>query len=131
VGYATIRNSTANPPAQITTTPTVIVTANGGEFGRPTGGDRQSEGDGLTFWARFYLDQVGDAERAEVALRKWASVLIYQLRGAIQLGGAFPEVVGAWIDTYKIGVLNYAATDYFGIELTISVQTAEPWAAVA
>jgi hypothetical protein len=129
-GYATIRNSTANPPASITTTPTVIVTANGGEF--DTGnGDRQSAGDGLTFWVRLYLDQVGDTERAEVALRKWASVLIYQLRGATQLGGAFPEVTRATINSYKIGILTYSQTEFFGIEMAVSVQTAEGWLAVA
>lgn len=131
VGYATIRNSTANPPAAITTTPTVIVTANGGEFDKPYGGDRQSGESGLTYWVRFYLDQVGDTERAEVALRKWASVFIYQLRGAGQLGGAFPEVVRVTLDTYKIGILTYAQAEYFGIEMTVTVQTAEPWAAVA
>ena len=124
VGYATIRASTANPIAQITVTPVVMVTANEGEFDTGNGTRMGLQ----SWWVRFYLDQVGDTERAEVALRKWATVLIDQLKASVQLGGT---VARATVDSYKIGILTTLGGDYWGIELVVSTTTTEGWAAVA
>lgn len=123
-GYATIRSSTANPPGAIGPTPCVIVTiAEGGfETGQGTRTGSQS------WFVRFYFDQTGDLERAEVGLRKWLGVLVNQLLTTTQLGGL---VVVARIMSWRVGVLTYAVTDHSGIEMTVETETSEPWSATA
>ena len=77
---------------------------------------------------RFYYNQTGDLERDSAALRKWATVLIDQLQGAVQLGGT---VTSAHIMGFQVGLLNYAGIQYTGLEMRITVITNDAWAAVA
>jgi len=125
-GYANIRYSTANAPGAIGPTPAVIVSVSEGDFDHTSGGGlRQGR---RSWWVRFYFDQTSDLERTEPALRKWLSVLVYQLRGAVQLGGIVDE---AHIVNWKVGVLAYGGVDYTGIELAVHTATSEGWAAVS
>jgi hypothetical protein len=123
-GYDNVRVSTADLPGQMTPLPTMLVFLDSGDF-RTGNGTRQGGHDWL---ARFYYNQTGDLERDMVALRKWAGVLVDQLKLSVQLGGI---VTSARVMSYQIGVLRYAGIDYSGIELRVHVVTDEGWAAAA
>jgi hypothetical protein len=134
-GYDPIRVATGDLPGQMTPLPTVLVFPESGVYEQKMGGKRDSTN---TFIVRFYYNQVGDAERDFVALRKWLDVLSDQLRAAIQLGGLTwssgvrqGEVTRAKVDSWKIGVLTYAGVPYSGIELTVSVVVNESLVFVA
>lgn len=123
-GYDNIRLSTGNLPGQMTPLPTVLTFPEGGEF-TALPGKRDST---HSFVHRFYYNQTGDLERDTIALRKWLTVLVYQLQGAAQLGGT---VTSAKVIGYTVAVLSYAGLEYTGIELRSEVIVNEPWAAVA
>jgi hypothetical protein len=124
-GYATIRSSTANPPGAIGPTPAVVVSISDGAFPIENNGTRVGE---QRWFVRFYLDQSSDLERAEPALRKWLSVLLYQHQSGIQLGGL---VVIVRIESFKVGILPYGGVDYTGIELAVHTATSEAWSPTA
>ena len=125
-GYDNIRVSTGNLPGQMIPLPAVLVFPEGGEFDHTRGiGKRDSD---HAFVVRFYYNQTGDLERDTVALRKWLTVLVDQLKLSMQLGGI---VTAARIESYTVGVFPYAGLQYTGIELTVRVVVNEPWAAVA
>jgi hypothetical protein len=63
-----------------------------------------------------------------IALRKWLTVLVDQLRLAAQLAGI---VTQAKVMTWKVGVLSYANINYSGIELGVSINVNEPWSPVS
>jgi hypothetical protein len=123
-GYDNIRLSTADLPGQMTPLPTVLIFPDNGDFqtgnGTRTGGQE--------WLVRFYYNQIGDITRDMVALRKWLTVLVDQLRISAQLGGI---VTVARVMTWKIGQMAYAGADYSGIELGVHIVADEPWAAVA
>lgn len=125
-GYSTVRQSSATPIAQIGVTPVVLVTIDAGTF-EDGNGTRIGE---HAFFVRFYLDQVNDTERSEVALRKWASVLIDQMKGAVQLGG-ITFVTRAVVESYKVGMLLHGNLTYAGIEIVVAVTTSDSWLPVA
>lgn len=129
--YRNIRISTANAPEQLPPTPCVIVFLADGNFESGPGTHKQSGHDWLV---RFYFDQTTDLVRAQVGLRKWASVLVDRLRDSVQLGGLSGSgwvVTGAWVTGYTLGLLTYADRSYSGIELKVHVVVDEAWAAVA
>lgn len=125
-GYRAIRLSTTALPNQMTALPCVLVFPDAGSF---TTGNTSRFGE-TTYTVRFYYDQSGDLARAQVALQAWLTVLVDQLKGAVQLGGT-AAVARATVDGWQIGRLTYANEDYVGIELTVTVVTTEAWAAVA
>jgi hypothetical protein len=123
-GYDNVKVSTGDLPGQMYPLPCVLTFLDNGEFVHSAG-----KRDGVyEYTIRFYYNQIGDLERDLIALRKWATVLVDQLRLATQLAGI---VTVARVATIKIGVLLYAGLEYSGIELGIHVNTNEPWAAVA
>jgi hypothetical protein len=122
--YDPIRLGTADLPGQMTPLPTVLVFPSEGSF-RTGNGMRQG---GHDYLVRFYYNQAGDLERDTVALRKWLTVLVDQLRDATMLGGL---VTVARVVSWKIGDLPYAGAMYSGIELGVHVVSDEGWAAVA
>lgn len=123
-GYDPIRLATADLPGQMTPLPTVLVFLDQGTF--DTGaGSRQG---GHDFLVRFYYDQAGDLARAQVALRRWLTILADQLRTSVQLGGI---VATARVMGWKIGQLGYAGETYEGLELRVRIVTTEGWAASA
>lgn len=123
-GYDTVRASTADLPGQMVPLPAVLVFPDNGAFTHSPG-KRDSVHD---FLIRFYYNQVGDLTRDMVALRKWLTILVDQLKGAAQLGGI---VTQAKLMTWKIGTLEYAGAFYTGIEFRVSVNVNEPWAPVS
>lgn len=123
-GYRAMRLSTADLPGQLVPLPAVLVFPDNGAFTH-SAGKRDSNHD---FTVRFYYSQIGDITRDMVALRKWLTVLVDQLRGAAQLAGI---VTQAKVMTWKIGTLSYAGEDYSGIELAVSVNVNEPWSPTA
>jgi hypothetical protein len=127
VGYTNVRRSTAEPPPQITTMPMVVVFPDSGDF-RTGNGTRLVSSTSLV---RFYYKLGGDLAREAVALQKWATVLVDQLKLAVQFGGSVTGVARATVDGYRIGYLTYGGKEYAGIELTVTMIFAEPWAAVA
>lgn len=123
-GFANVRSSVANPPGAIGPTPAVVTSIDSGEF--RTG---ESTRTGAQSWfVRFYFDQTSDLERTEPALRKWLDVLIYQLKGAVQLAGLVDLCV---IRSWRVGVLAYGGVDYTGIELIVHTATSEGWVATS
>lgn len=134
-GYDNIRVATGDLPGQMTPLPTVLVFPTSGTYDQKMGGKRDSTN---MFMVRFYYNQIGDAERDFVALRKWLDVLSDQLRASIQLGGLtwttgvrVGEVTRAKVDGWRIGVLTYAGLPYSGIELDVSVFVNESLSFVA
>lgn len=123
-GFDNIVVSTADIPEALPRTPCVLVFLEEGNI--ETGnGTRLS----VHRWTiRFYYGQITDLPRQNIALRKWAGVLVDQLRGAVQLGGT---VARATIDGYTVGMLRYGNATYAGIEFKASTVTTEGWAAVA
>jgi len=120
-GYDNIRTSTGNLPGQMVPLPAVLVFPDSGVFDYvPSKRDSTHE-----FVIRFYYNQIGDLERDMVALRKWLTVLVDQLRLSTQLSGI---VTFARIATWKIGVLEYANVNYSAIELRAVVKVNEGWA---
>lgn len=115
-GYDPITISTGNLPDQLLPTPCVLTFPAAGAF-EQFGAKR----DGVhEFIVRFYFNQTADLERDTVALRKWLTVLLDQLFGAVMLGGI---VTRALINAYTMGILSYAGQDYTGIELTVAITT--------
>ena len=125
-GYAAIRYSGTALPAKMPPLPAVLCFPTEGDFATGNGTRMGTQ----TWIVRFYYDQVGDLSRAQTALIAWLEVLADQLKGAAQLGGA-TSVARATVDSWRIGVLDYASEAYMGIELTVSIRTTEAWAAVA
>lgn len=129
-GFTNIRLSTADLPNTMGMLPCVFVYPDNGRFDYSP-----SHRNGTySFLVRFYYSQTNDLGRELPALRKWLTVLADQLRLAAKLGGLTAgtwEVAAARIDTWKMGVLDYASQPYSGIELMITVVVNEGWAAVA
>jgi hypothetical protein len=123
-GYDPITLATGDLPEGLVPTPCVLVYPNSGEL-RYFPGKRDATHD---FTVRFYFNQIGDLERDTVALRKWLTVLVDQLRVSSQLAGI---VTSARVIEWAIAVLPYGGVEYTGIELTVSIVTNEPWSAVA
>lgn len=123
-GYNNIVVSTANIPEELPRQPCVLVFLDTGDFETGNG----TRIGGHNWLVRFYYSQETDMERHQVGLRKWATVLVDQLKTSVQLSGT---VVVARVDGYTLGILNYAGQAYAGIELKIGVATSEGWAAVA
>ena len=125
-GYDNVRTSTGDLPNQMVPLPAVLVFPESGDFDTaPKVGGRDSTHE---FIVRFYYGQTGVLERDTVALRRWLSVLVGQLRQSVQLGGI---VTSARIASWLIGILPYGGSEYTGIELTVRIVTNEPWEATA
>jgi hypothetical protein len=125
-GLQTVRGSTANPPNQMPPLPYVMTFLDSGAWTHVT-----NKRDGVhRATVRFYFNQAGPSELARdmPPLRQWLDVLNYQLRDSTQLGGLVSLAV---IDTWSIGILDYAGQPYTGIELGVRFVTNEGWAAVA
>lgn len=122
--YQNVRFSSGDLPNQMPPLPCVLVFLDEGEFDTGNGTRLGTH----KFTVRFYYSQTADLPRDMVALRKWLTVLVDQLRLSAQLGGV---VVVARVDTWKIGLLDYASQTYSGIEIGVTIRTSEPWAAVA
>ena len=134
-GYDPIRVATGDLPGQMVPLPAILVFPDSGTYAQAAAGKRDSTN---MFTVRFYYNQVGDAERDFVALRKWLDVLSDQLRASVQLGGLTwtsgvrqGEVTRAKVDGWKIGILTYANVPYSGIELSVSVLVNESLTMVA
>lgn len=125
-GYDPITISTGDLPEGLLPTPCVLVFPNEGAFDYEKGVGKR---DGVhAFAVRFYFNQIGDLERDTVALRKWLTVLVDQLRLSSQLAGI---VTSAKVTDWAIVILKYAGQEYTGIELTVRIVANEPWAAVS
>lgn len=125
-GYRNIRVATTALPNQISMLPAVLVFPEGGDF--HTGNGTRV---GQSKWTlRFYYDESGDLSRAQAALLAWATVLVSQLLGAVQLGGT-AGVTRAVVDSWKPGTMTYAEKEFVGIELGVTVDTSEAWTAAA
>jgi hypothetical protein len=124
VGFTNVRSSTGDLPDELGALPCVVTILDGGDF-RTGGGTREGGHDFLT---RFYYSESIDVARDMVALRKWLTVLVDQLKASTQLGGI---VTSARVMGWRAGVMKYAGRDYSGIELRIHVVTSEGWAATA
>jgi hypothetical protein len=131
-GMQNIRSSTAGDPARpiqaMPPLPAMIVTPIRGQRDLSRNTTRIFD---HFFEARFYYAQSGDMARDLAALNKWATVLVDQLRGAVQFAGTIPYVTRASVDGYHVGYLKFADKDYGAIIFDIGVQTSEPWAATA
>lgn len=125
--YPNIRRSTANPPNRVTMLPLVIVYTDGGTF-RVGGGEKRGA---HRFIVRFLYQQSTDLEREQTALRTWATVLVDQLKGAVQLGGAVPTLALVRNIEWRIRLIPYRSKVYAGIELTCDAVTTEGWLATA
>ncbi len=123
-GYDNVKIATGDLPTGMLPLPAVLVFPESGEF-TSYPGKRDSTHE---FKIRFYYNQNGDLERDTVALRKWLTVLVDQLKISTQLGGI---VTRAYVESYSVGVFDYTPNQYTGIELTVSVLVNEAWAAVA
>ena len=124
-GQAVLRLSTADLPQQVTVTPAILVfPPNTGtlEYGAST---RQGESG---FKLQFFYSMGVDMKRDSVALRKWLGVLLDQLRGAAQLGGI---VASARVDAWRTAKLTYGGDEFNGIELDVTIVTAEAWTATS
>jgi len=125
-GYDNVRVSTGNLPNQMVPLPAVLVFPSNGEFlPQTTGARRDSD---TEFVVRFYYNQTGDLPRDTVALRKWLTILVTRLDGAVQLGGT---VTLARVVSWRVDVFDYALLQYTGIELVINVHVEEAVTAVA
>ncbi len=122
--YTNVRSATADIPNQLSALPCVVVFPESGEF-RTGNGSRLGDHD---FLVRFYYASTLDLTRDANALRKWATVLVDQLRLSVQLGGAVDR---ATVDAWTMGLQTYAGTTYSGIELRVHVVKSEAWVAVA
>lgn len=123
-GYVNIRSSTAYPPAALGPLPCVLVVPLEGDF--VSGNAKREAG---TDWAvRFYFSQTGTPEKDGKALLKWLTVLVDQLKAAVQLGGAADL---ALVTGFRTGKLTYGDQDYSGIELTVHTEQHEGWVATA
>ncbi len=123
-GYDPITISSGDLPESMYPTPCVLTFPETGTF-RYFPSKRDST---HIFTVRFYFNQTGDLERDMIALRRWLTVLVYQLKVATQLGGI---VTGARVMTWKMGTLTYASTQFSGLELGVEVSVNEGWVAVA
>jgi hypothetical protein len=123
-GYDPITISTGDLPEGMYPMPCVLTFYEAGTFTH-SAGKRDSV---HTYTVRFYFNQTGDLERDMVALRKWLTVLVDQLKLAAQLGGIVTQakVIGS-----KLGTLTYAQIPYSGLELAVMVNVNEPWSPVA
>jgi hypothetical protein len=124
-GYEAIRLSTADLPNQMTPLPTSLVFLDSGTFAHGPGSKRDSN---HAFLVRFYYSEAIDITRDMVALRKWLTILVNALQGAVQLGGL---VTSARIVTWRAGTLHYAGVDYSGLEFGVTVNVNEAWTPVA
>jgi hypothetical protein len=131
-GMQNIRTATAGDPAHplqaMPPLPAVVVTSIRGQRDLSRNTTRIFD---HIFEARFYYSQAGDMTRDMAALNKWATVLVDQLRGAVQFAGSIPYVTRASVDGYHVGYLKFADKDYASIIFDVGVQTSEPWAAIA
>lgn len=125
-GYGNVTVSTGNLPEGGLPPPFVLVFAESGEFTHYPG-KRDSKHE---FVVRFYYNQDGDMERDTIALRKWATVLVDQLKLSAQLGGI---VTLANVTGWTIGKFGYPGSEvmFTGVELTVEIVVNEAWAAVA
>lgn len=123
-GYRAVRVSTDQLPNQLPPTPCVLVFPAAGTFDSVNSSRLAT----TEFTVQFYFDQSGDLTRTQAGLLKWLAVLTDQLRGALKLGGIVDR---ATVDSWTIGILNYAGVDYSGIELRVGVTTSEGWSATA
>jgi hypothetical protein len=64
------------------------------------------------------------------ALHAWHGVIQDRILTNFQLGRA-GEVAVAWIASIKPGVITYAAQDYLGLDMVVSVTVSEPISPVA
>jgi hypothetical protein len=121
-GYVNIRSSTGDLPDELGPLPCVVVILDGGTFdqGNQT---RLAQHD---FLVRFYFAETTDITRQMVALRKWLTGLVDQLRTSTNLSGT---VVRAAVTEWRAGVMKYAGRDYSGLELKVHAVTSEPWVA--
>lgn len=115
-----IRLATADLPDTLGPLPAVVVIATEGDFESGNGG-RQG---GHDFLVRFYWAETLDLSRELTSLRKWASVLVDQLKASAQLGGL---VTSAIVESWAIDGLLYGSKTYAGIELGVHVVTNESW----
>jgi hypothetical protein len=125
-GYDGVKIATGNLPEGMYPLPCVLVFPNEGDVGPPTTGARRDHD--VAYIVRFYYNQMGDLERDTVALRRWLTVLLTRMDGAVQLGGI---ITLGYISHWQINVFSYAQLDYTGIELTINVHVEEAVTAVA
>lgn len=126
-GTNAIRGSSGDVPNELGALPYVYVFPDTSSF-RTGGGSRH----GVHKWiVRLYYAQAADLARDIAALRKYATVLVDQLKGAAQFGGAVSGVTVAKTDTARFVVLEYAGEKVSGLELEIGITTDEPWLATA
>lgn len=123
-GYADVASSSANPPNQIAALPAILVFADSGVLEQP-GNSRHGE---HLFRVQLLYSQGVDLELDGPALRKWATVLLYQLQAASQLGGTVADVV---ISAWRIRRLRWSGLDYSGLELDVRVHTTEGFTVVS
>lgn len=124
-GYTNVRASLVDLPNQITQLPVVFTYPDAGTFDRVGNGTRVGV---HRFVVRFYLQETIDLARELKGLRRWATVLVDQLKASTQLGGT---VAVARVTTWRLGIFDYAATSYSGIELGVDITTSEAWQATA
>jgi hypothetical protein len=123
-GYLNIRSSSPYPTAALGPLPCVLVLPDTGDF---VSGNGKREGS-LDWKVRFYFSQTGTPEKDMKALLKWLTVLVDQLKAAVQLGGT---VDLALVMGYMVGKLTFGDQDYSGIELTVHTEVHEAWLATA
>lgn len=119
-GLVNVRKATADLPNQLGALPAVLVFPASGDL-RSANGTRVGE---HSFFVRFYFAVTKDLPRELNACRRWLTILVDQLKGSVQLGGA---VVLATVTTWRVGTLTYGAKDYTGLEIGVRVVTSEGW----
>lgn len=122
-GLTNVRKSTIDLPQLVTALPCVLVFPPSGRFGIGVESTNEQVG-GHDYVVRFYLAKTKDLARELNACRRWLTILVDMLRGAVQLGGL---VASARIETYDVGSLRYGGTEFTGIELGVRVVTTEGW----
>jgi len=124
-GYDNVKIATGDLPTGMLPLPAVLVFPEEGAFSHHPGKRHM-----VAQWiVRFYYNQSGDLERDTAALRKWLTVLVGQLQGAVSLGGVINGEVH--ITGFNVGTFVYATQDYTGIELPLELVVNEPWSPVA
>ena len=110
-------------PDAIASTPTAVVFPPEGEFSYAV----QKRSGNLEFPVRWYIAETSDLPRATAKMYAWAGTLLDQLQVAYDLDLS-PTVTLAVVSGIRFGRLEYADTEYTGIECTVRVHTEEAFA---
>lgn len=117
-GQPPIRTSTARPENNAPPDPFVFVLLDDGTL--TVGPMREGE---HRFLVRFHHSQKsGDTAEAHMVLLAWLGILLDQLNAAMLLGLA-GAVTKSQTTGYRLATFTYGGTEYWGIEIPVTVWT--------